>query len=108
MTPRDHISTAFVYESSDRSHDWTNPSISGAANAGVPVKVRSAVSPSVALLLIPKSAILTHQSGPLQTINRFYLGHSLLVYVGIVNKSCSYTDTWLQIPMREFDLMHEM
>jgi hypothetical protein len=79
ITPTDHISTAFVYQSSDLLSVWTHPSTSGAAKAGVPILVRRAVSPSAARLLIPKSAILTHQSGPLYTTSIFYvdLGISL-------------------------------
>ena len=71
MTPRDHISTALVYVSYGSSPGEEKPITSGAANAGVPVRVRNAVSPSDSRLLIPKSAILTHQSGPLLWTNMF-------------------------------------
>jgi hypothetical protein len=63
-----------VYETSTSS-DWINPRTSGAANAGVPIKVRRAVSPSIARLLMPKSAIFTHQSGPSQTTSIFFVIH---------------------------------
>lgn len=79
-TPRDQMSTAFVYASSDRSLDWIKPNTSGAVNAGVPVRIRKTVSPSVARLLMPKSAILTHQSGPRHTTNMFCVARTLLVY----------------------------
>ena len=71
ITPRDHISTAFVYESFDLLSNWIKPRTSGAVKAGVPVRVCSTVSPSTARLLIPKSVILTHQSGPLDTTSIF-------------------------------------
>jgi hypothetical protein len=71
IAPRDHISTAFVYESSDLLPCETNRRTSGATKAGEPICVRNAVSPSIARLLIPKSAILTHQSGPLYTTSMF-------------------------------------
>ena len=77
ITPRDQILTAFVYESFDLSPGWTKPRISGAVKAGVPIGVRSAVSPSVARLLVPKSAILIHQSGPLFTTNIFCVSCSI-------------------------------
>lgn len=89
ITPRDQISTAFVYVPFDVSHGWKKPSISGALKAGVPVRVCSAVSPSIARLLMPKSAILTHQSGPLHTISMFYVDHIASAYVTISTKRTS-------------------
>jgi hypothetical protein len=80
ITPRDQTSTAFVYESFNVSSIRKYGSTSGAVKAGVPVTVRSAVSPSVARLLIPKSAIFTHQSGPLDAIKIFYVVCVTLVY----------------------------
>lgn len=61
-----------MYELFDASAVRKKGNTSGAVKAGVPVIVRSAVSPSVARLLIPKSAILTHQSGPSRTTRIFY------------------------------------
>lgn len=68
MTPKDQRSTAFVYESLDILTCWPKRRrSSGAVYAGVPAKVRIASGSSLARLLILKSAIFTHQSGPLQT-----------------------------------------
>ena len=80
MTPKDQISTAFVYESFNSSPGGRKPRTSGAAKAGVPVWVRKAVTPSVARLLMPKSAILTHQSGPLDAIRIFCISRVASAY----------------------------
>ena len=80
ITLRDQMSTAFVYESFDLSRGRIKLWSSGAAKAGVPARVCSAVSPSVARLLIPKSAILIHQSGPLYTTNMFCVGYNISLW----------------------------
>jgi len=72
ITPRDQISTENVYESKCVASDSTRPRTSGGAKAGVPALVLKAPEPSAARLVIPKSAILTHQSGPRCLTSIFY------------------------------------
>jgi hypothetical protein len=78
ISPNTQMSTATVYSSlpskSSSSSRRRNccKSISGIRKPGVPLKVRRAVRPSSARLLIPKSPIFTHQSGPLDFTRMFY------------------------------------
>jgi hypothetical protein len=76
ISPNDQISTATVYSSPklkpspSRRPSWR--STSGARKPGVPTRVRRAVTPFSARLLMPKSPIFTHQSGPLDLTRMFY------------------------------------
>jgi hypothetical protein len=76
ISPNAQMSTATVYSSlpskSSSSRKPSCRSISGARKPGVPFKVLRAVRPSSARLLIPKSPIFTHQSGPLDFTRMFY------------------------------------
>jgi len=78
ISPNDHMSTATVYSSltsksaSSRSRNFCCTSISGAMKPNVPLKDRRAVRPSSTRLLIPKSPILNHQSGPVDFTRMFY------------------------------------
>ena len=75
ISPSDQMSTATVYSPlAPKSPSSKRPccaSISGARKPKVPLKVRRAVRPSSARLLIPKSPIFTHQSGPLDCTRMF-------------------------------------
>jgi hypothetical protein len=76
ISPNDQISTATVYSSPklkpspSRRPNWI--SISGARKPRVPTRVRRAVTSFSARLLMPKSPIFTHQSGPLDLTRMFY------------------------------------
>lgn len=78
ISPNDHMSTATVYSSltskssSSRSRSFCCTSTSGARKPKVPLKDRRAVRPSSTRLLIPKSPIFNHQSGPLDFTRMFY------------------------------------
>lgn len=78
ISPNDHMSTATVYSSltskssSSRSRSFCCTRISGARKPKVPLKDRRAVRPSSARLLIPKSPIFNHQSGPSDFTRIFY------------------------------------
>ena len=111
ITPRDQTSTAIVYGRFDASPSRNHGITSGAIKAGVPVIVRRAVSPSVARLLIPKSAIFTHQSGPLHATNIFYslARQSRNNYhdedrIGVFDQEY----IWFQVPMSKVMIMHEL
>jgi hypothetical protein len=77
ISPNAQMSTATVYSSLPSKSSSSSrrrrccKSISGAKKPGVPLRVRRAVRPSSARLLIPKSQIFTHQSGPLDFTRMF-------------------------------------
>jgi len=61
ISPRDHISAAYVSWGLDSLLGFIKPSNSGARNPKVPFRVDDIVRPSSARLLMPKSPIFTHQ-----------------------------------------------
>jgi hypothetical protein len=115
ISPNDQMSTATVYSSlAPRSSSSKMPccaSISGAKKPKAPLKVRRAVRPSSARLLIPKSPIFTHQSGPLDCTRMFCNfqlysdnGGCIRSY-GCVEKK--QTHIRFQIPMGKPIIMHK-
>lgn len=86
------------------SSGQNNPRSSGATYPRVPTwAVRRTVEPS-RRLLIPKSAILTHHDGLGEKTRIFYIEVSL----GLWSVGGSIAHAWLEIPMREPVLVHEV